>query len=810
MNYEFTQRVRRIFDIAQQEARRYGSDSVGTEHILLGLVRSHGGVALAALSNMGVDIEQLEQDIIEFIRENVSGIPVPHVHFNDEANQLVNLARMEAKDMGDNYIGSEHLLLAMMRFKGSNAFNILARHGITYEEVRNEILAVRREPDRKHFAKKRVKTPYLDHFCRDITKMAKENKLDPVIGREREIERVMQILCRRKKNNPALIGEPGVGKTAIVEGLAQRIAEGKVPRQLMDMRILQLDLAAIVAGTKYRGQFEERLKGILEELRRTGNIIIFIDELHTIVGAGAAEGAIDASNMLKPALARGEIQCIGATTLSEYRKYIEKDGALERRFQPVYISPPSVSETIEILKGLKEKYEQHHNVVYTEEALVAAATLADRYITDRFLPDKAIDVMDEAGARVKLERLPAISKELDKLEKKLAEIQKLKDKAVEEQNFEEAARLRDEGIKIQKKIREIKEKEEQIVKKVTEEHIRQVISLWTGIPLTKLEQKEQERLSKMEEELKKKVVGQDEAIAALCKAIRRNRLGLKDPRRPVGSFLFLGPTGVGKTYLAKKLAEFLFDSEAALIRIDMSEYMEKFNVSRLIGAPPGYVGYEEGGQLTEKVRRRPYSVVLFDEIEKAHPEVFNILLQVLEDGVLTDSFGRNVNFKNTILIMTSNLGTEGLKKKSIGFEIETEELQSYEQMKEELIEKAKKFFRPEFLNRLDDIIVFRPLTKETMFKIVDILLDELQQRLKEREIEIEVTQGVKELLVEKGFDPFYGARPIRRAIQTIIEDPLADEILKTGYEKGIKFLLEREGDKVKFILKKRKKELISA
>ena len=675
--------------------------------------------------------------------------------------------------------------------------------GVDFEMVRQEVTRLLGGGTVEPFQAKKgkSKTPALDFFCRDLTQLAREDKLDPIIGREKEIERVMQILSRRKKNNPVLIGEAGVGKTAIVEGLAQKIMAAKVPEALMKKRVLTLDLAAIVAGTKYRGQFEERLKAVLSEIRQAGEVIIFIDELHTLVGAGAAEGAIDASNMLKPALARGEILCIGATTLEEYRKYIEKDGALERRFQTVLVEPPPVEETIEILKGLCSKYESHHKVKYTPEALKNAVILSDRYISDRFLPDKAIDVIDEAGSRVKLSRFPT-TPDFKKEEEHLERIRKQKEAAIASQDFEAAARLRDEQKAVEQKLNTLQKDWEKraggAVGQVTEEDVRQVISMWTGVPLLRLGEKEQERLLKMEEEIEKRLVGQREAIQVVSKAIRRGRAGLKDPRRPIGSFVFLGPTGVGKTEMARQLAIFLFNDVNALIRIDMSEYMEKFNTSRLLGAPPGYVGYEEGGQLTERVRRKPYSVILFDEIEKAHPDVFNILLQILEDGLLTDSFGRKVNFKNTVLIMTSNIGTREISKGvTLGFQREEMGV-SYEKMKKRLLEEVKHTFNPEFLNRLDEIIVFHTLGREEMKKIVEILIAEVKDRLKEQSIELNLTEEAKDLLIEEGFDPNYGARPLRRSIQKLLEDPLSEEVLKGKHPEGSRVQVIREGNRLTF------------
>ena len=705
--------------------------------------------------------------------------------------------------MGHNYVGTEHLLLGLLRETRGVAARVLVSIGIALDQVRREVVKLIGGASDlvPQVGKKKSKTPALDYFCRDLVQLAKEDKLDPIIGRDREIERVIQILSRRKKNNPVLLGEPGVGKTAIVEGLAQRIVAGNVPEPLLDRRVLMLDMAAVVAGTKYRGQFEERLKTVLNEITSTGKVIMFVDELHTIVGAGAAEGAIDASNMLKPALARGEIQCIGATTLEEYRKYIEKDGALERRFQTIVVDPPSVKETMNILKGLQYRYEEHHRVKYTEEALVAASNLSDRYISDRFLPDKAIDVIDEAGSRVKLSLAPP-TPDLKEYGDKLDKIKKKKGRAISEQDFEKAAKLRDEQKSVEREVEKLRDEWRKTSRElrgdVTEEDVRQVISMWTGVPLVKLEEKEQERLLRMEDELRKRVVGQDEALRAVSRAIRRSRTGLRDPRRPIGSFIFLGPTGVGKTELGRTLARFLFDTETALVRIDMSEYMEKFSVSRLIGAPPGYVGYEEGGQLTEKVRRRPYSVVLFDEIEKAHPEVFNILLQILEDGQLTDSFGRKVNFKNAVLIMTSNIGTREIHGGvSLGFQKDDLE-ESYERMKKKLLQEVKKTFNPEFLNRIDDIVVFRSLGREEMGKIVDILFGEVEERLKEKSIELTLSEEAKELLIEDGFDPTYGARPLKRAIQRLLEDPLSEEVLKGSFGEGSKVQINRKGEKLSF------------
>jgi len=792
----FTERVRKILHLARDEALRFKQSFIGTEHQLLAMIQEGEGVGAMVLINLGVDLNELRKNIEDSINMGPGG--KIDVLLSNEARLCLNYAMEEAKNFGHSYVGTEHLLLGIIRTQGSLGAQILDSVGMDYDTVKNEIIQLLR-PEGVVSGKTRSKPrgSTLDLFSRDLTQFAREDKLDPIIGREEEIERIIQILSRRKKNNPVLVGEPGVGKTAIVEGLAQDIVAGNVPDPLKKKRVIALDMASIVAGTKYRGQFEERLKAVINEVKKNQNIIIFIDELHTIVGAGAAEGAIDASNMLKPALARGELQCIGATTLEDYRRYIEKNGALERRFQMIIVNPPTVQETISILQGLRKKYEEHHLIKYTDESLEAAAHLSDRYITDRFLPDKAIDVIDEAGAKVKLSKVVKNSEQLD-LESELNAIKLKKKKMVTEQNFEGAAQLRDKQQKLMEQLENIKENIKLTRPEVPEEDIAFIVSRWTGIPVSKIEEKESKRLLRMEEELTKKIVGQDEAITAIAKAVKRSRAGVKDPRRPIGSFIFLGPTGVGKTELAKRLAEFLFGDINSLITLDMSEYMEKFNVSRLIGAPPGYVGYEEGGQLTEKVKRKPYSVVLFDEIEKAHPDVFNILLQILEDGQLTNSYGRKVDFKNTVIIMTSNIGTADIKKSDgLGFTKISSDL-SYEKMKTKLLEEVKKLFSPEFLNRMDEIIVFKQLSKISMKKIVDILISEVESRLKERNIKFDLDESSKELLVEKGFDPEFGARPIKRTIRRLIEDPLSEEILKGNVKDGKHIRLVRADDKIKF------------
>ena len=814
--YNFTDRVRKVLQMAREEAARLHHEYVGTEHILLGLIREGEGVAAAVLTNLNVDLEEVQQKIEETVKKGkASSAPGPDLPYTSRAKKVLELAMTEARELNHSYVGTEHLLLGLLREEKGIAAQVLTDAGVTLEQSRAETLRLLgsemppqssgappstppSSPAQK--SEKKSKTPALDHFCRDLTQLAAEGQLDPTIGRHKEIQRVMEILARRKKNNPVLIGEPGVGKTAIVEGLAIMIATNTSPDVLRDHRVLSLDMAAVIAGTKYRGQFEERLKAVMNEIAQNKNIILFIDELHTLVGAGAAEGAIDASNMLKPALARGELQCVGASTLNEYRKYIEKDGALERRFQAVVVDPPSVEETIEILKGLRKKYEDHHRVVIPDDSLKAAAELSERYITDRFLPDKAIDVIDEAGARARL-ATQAPPPELSQLKSELDKVNQEKENAVRDQNFERAAALRDSERDLQNKIRlkqEEWERDRQSRRPVIdEEAIGFIVSRWTGIPLTRLQEAETARLLRMEEEIHKMVVGQDEAITAVSRAIRRSRAGLKDPRRPIGSFIFSGPTGVGKTELARALAQFLFADPAALIRVDMSEYMEKFSVSRLIGAPPGYVGYEDSGTLTKAVRRKPYSVVLLDEIEKAHPDVFNILLQVLDEGHLTDNYGRVIDFKNTVVIMTSNVGARDItQNKSLGFH-QSGGAQSFAKIAETVKEEITKVFNPEFLNRVDDVIVFHPLDKEHINKIVSILLKDLDKRVGH---EVRMTAAAAEFLVTKGYDQNYGARPLKRAIQKYIEDPLSERLLSGEITRGeeIEVDLAPEGDRLAF------------
>jgi len=803
----FTERARKVILLAKEEAKRFNHDYIGTEHILLGLVREGEGVAAAVLMGLGLDPAKVRMEVEKLVHPGTGTTVTGDIPFTPKAKRAIELAMDEARELGHNYIGTEHLLLGLIREGEGVAAQVLTNLGLNLDKVREEIMQLLGSATPGYATGPRATktkgktTPAIDSFGRDLTVLAKQGKLDPVVGRQNEIERVVQILSRRKKNNPVLLGEAGVGKTAIVEGLAQRIIDGSVPEILKNKRMVVLDLAQMVAGTKYRGQFEERIKALMDEIKKSPEIIIFIDELHTLVGAGGAEGAIDASNILKPALSRGEIQCIGATTLDEYRKYIEKDAALERRFQTIMVEPPSVKETIEILKGLRDKYEAHHKVKYSDEALEAAVTLSDRYISGRFLPDKAIDVIDEAGARTKLSTMIAPN-DMKVLEGKMESIRKEKESAVKSQDFEKAAGLRDEERKAKdaykKAEKHWKEEKTQITEEVSIDDIATIVSKWTGVPLLKLEEKESEKFLKMEGEIHKRVVGQHEPINAIAHAVRRSRAGIKDPKRPIGSFVFLGPTGVGKTLLARALAEFMFGDENAIIQLDMSEYMEKFNVSRLVGAPPGYVGYEEGGQLTEKVRRRPYSVVLLDEIEKAHPDVFNLLLQILEDGRLTDSFGRKVDFKNVILIMTSNIGAELLRKQgSIGFKSQKEET-SYQDMKKRLLDEVKKTFKPEFLNRVDDVIVFRSLSKEDLKQILEIEINEVRKRLADKEINIELTGKAKEFLIERGFDVTFGARPIKRTIQRFLEDPLAESIIADKFKKGKKIKVDAKVDSLTF------------
>jgi ATP-dependent Clp protease ATP-binding subunit ClpC len=794
----FTERARKVILLAKEEAKRFNHDYIGTEHILLGLIREGEGVAAAVLENLGLDSEKIRLEVEKLVQPGPSTVISGDIPFTPKAKKVIELAMDEARNLGHNYIGTEHLLLGLIREGEGVASQVLLNLGLDLNKVREEVMQLlgsatpgyetnQKQPGMHGAPMGKTKTPALDAFGRDLTLLAKQDKLDPVIGRTNEIERVIQILSRRTKNNPVLLGEAGVGKTAIVEGLAQKIVTSDVPEVLRDKRIVILDLALMVAGTKYRGQFEERIKAVMDELKRSEDVIVFIDELHTLVGAGGAEGAIDASNILKPALSRGEIQCIGATTLDEYRKHIEKDAALERRFQTIMVEPPSVAETVEILKGLRDKYEAHHKVKFTDEAVEAAAKLSDRYISGRFLPDKAIDLIDEAGSRARLSVMTE-PPDLKKLEERIEQLRKEKEEAVKSQDFEKAAKVRDEERKAKAEVLRVrkdwKEKKGAAEVTVTDEDIALIVSKWTGIPLLRLEEKESEKFLKIEEGLHKRVIGQNEAIAAIAHAVRRSRAGIKDPKRPIGSFVFLGPTGVGKTLLAKALADYLFGDENAIIQLDMSEYMEKFNVSRLVGAPPGYVGYEEGGQLTEKVRRRPYSIVLLDEIEKAHPDVFNLLLQILEEGRLTDSFGRKVDFKNTIMIMTSNIGAEMLKKQgSIGFKPQQDEM-NYVSMKERLLDEVKRTFKPEFLNRVDDIIVFRPLTKDDLYKIIDIEIASVEKRLHEQDISLDLTKEAKEFLIERGFDQVFGARPLKRTIQRFLEDPLAEEIISGKFKKG--------------------------
>ncbi|MEW8977236.1 MAG: ATP-dependent Clp protease ATP-binding subunit [Symbiobacterium sp.] len=794
----YTERAQRVIVLAQDEARRLNYDYVGTEHLLLGLIREGEGIAAKALQSLGIQLEQVRAEVEKMIGKG-SASTRGEIGFTPRAKKvMVELAIEEARLLGHNYVGTEHILLGLIREGEGVAAQVLQNLGADLDRVRNQVIHLLGgvpnppsgsvSPGVAKAKGPKTSTSTLDQFGRDLNQMARDGKLDPVIGREKEIERVIQILSRRTKNNPVLIGEPGVGKTAIAEGLAQRIAEGRVPEILKDKRVVALDLASLVAGSKYRGEFEERLKKVMEEIRNAGNIILFIDELHTIIGAGAAEGAIDASNILKPALARGELQAIGATTIDEYRKHVEKDAALERRFQPVMVDEPSPEDTIKILKGLRDRYEAHHRVEITDAAIEAAVRLSDRYVTDRFLPDKAVDLIDEAASRVRLSTFVA-PPNLKELEDKLEEVRKEKEAAVQGQEFEKAARLRDKETKLKEELERLKNEWQQkkVTSKsvVTEDDIATIVSQWTGIPAAKLTVDESKRLLNLENILHEKVVGQDEAVAAVARAIRRARSGLKDPKRPIGSFIFLGPTGTGKTHLARALAEALFGDEDAMIRIDMSEYMERHTTSRLVGAPPGYVGYDEGGQLTEAVRRRPYSVVLLDEIEKAHPEVFNILLQVLEDGRLTDSKGRTVDFRNTVIIMTSNAGAQVIRgDKQLGFTVQEDEQGQYERMKSRVMDEVKRLFRPEFINRLDEIIIFHNLNKDHLKQIVRLEVKKVADRLKEQGVTMTITDAALEKLVAEGYDQHYGARPLRRAIQRLVEDPLAEEMLAHPLQYG--------------------------
>ena len=788
MNNMFTDRVKKALQFSREESARLGHDYIGTEHLLLGLVKEGQGVAIAVLSNMGIQLDALKRSIEDAVQTTSGSMVLSDVPFTPMAKQVLEIAAIEAREMNNNYIGTEHLLLALTKNKNGIAAQILSVFGTDYKSVKEEVTSVL--SGNKKLSKgdqEKSGLPFLEHYGRDLTELARQDKLDPIIGRMKEIERMSQILSRRKKNNPVLIGEPGVGKTAIVEGLAQRIVEGNVPQNLIGKKVISLDMGSMVAGTKYRGQFEERIKSILSELAQTKEVIIFIDELHTIVGAGSAEGTLDASNMFKPALSRGELQCVGATTLDEYRKSIEKDGALERRFQQIMVDPPVVEDAIEILKGLRSRYEEHHNVIITDEAIVAAVKLSDRYISNRFLPDKALDLIDETSSRIRLKKL-TLPESIKNMEKNIREIEINKNIAIEEQDYENAAKLRDEErIKkeeLERKKTNWREKEANEVVTVSEDDVSFVTSFITGIPLFRLERSESDRLLKMDKELSEKIVGQEKAISAISKAIRRTRAGLKDPNKPIGSFIFLGPTGVGKTELARVLSEYLFEDSNALVRIDMSEYMEKFNVSRLVGAPPGYVGYEEGGQITEKVRRKPYSVVLLDEIEKAHPDVFNMLLQVLDSGHLTDSLGRKVDFKNTILIMTSNLGTRKIGAgKNLGFhasEFDTD----YDSMEKNVLSELKKTFNPEFLNRIDEVVVFNTLNRESILEIIDILMKDIRSRLTEKSMDIRITQKAKEFISDEGYNPMYGARPLKRVIQKYIENPLSEEFLEGKFSEG--------------------------
>jgi ATP-dependent Clp protease ATP-binding subunit ClpC len=809
MMNNFTPRAQQVLALARKEADRFNHNYVGTEHLLLGLIKLGQGVAVNVLQKMGLDLETVRMEVEKHVGSHPETKMVGNIPYTPRVKKVLALAGKEAKALNHSYVGTEHILLGLLREGEGVAARVLKSLEVDIERTRNEIL---KELDPNFTPpeseaegpqegnKKEVKTPALRAFGRDLTELAKKAELDPVIGRKDEIERVVQILCRRTKNNPVLLGEAGVGKTAIVEGLAQEIAAGDIPELLRDKRVITLDLALMVAGTKYRGQFEERIKAVMDEIRRSKNVILFIDELHTIVGAGSAEGAMDASNIIKPALSRGELQCVGATTLNEYRKYIEKDAALERRFQTVKVEAPSVEEAVQILKGLRPKYEAHHKARLTDEALEAAVKLSDRYLTGRFLPDKAIDVMDEAGARARINAMTR-PPDVKDIEKEIEAIRIEKEAAIKAQDFEKAAALRDSEKQTKDKLERIltdwREQREEREVVVGADDILHIVSKWTGVPLHRMEEAETQKLLKMEDNLRERVIGQDEAVIAISKALRRSRADLKDPRRPIGSFIFLGPTGVGKTFLARSLAEFMFGDPDALIQIDMSEYMEKFTASRLIGSPPGYVGYEEGGQLSEAVRRRPYSVVLFDEIEKAHPDVM-LLLQILEEGKITDSLGRKIDFRNTIIIMTSNVGAEIIKRQSsMGFGA-VSGTESYEQMRDKILEESKRVFKPEFLNRLDDMIVFHTLNREDLVRIVDLEVAKVVERVKAKEIKIQVDPTAVEFLIDKGYDPTYGARPMRRAVEKYLEDPFAEELLRSNIKIGDTVVVHAEGDKLAF------------
>ncbi|MGA2686144.1 MAG: ATP-dependent Clp protease ATP-binding subunit [Verrucomicrobiota bacterium] len=810
----FTPRAQQVLALARKEADRFNHNFLGTEHLLLGLIKLGQGVAVNVLQKMGLDLETVRMEVEKRVGTGPDQKMIGNIPYTPRVKKVLDLAKREAKNLNHTYIGTEHILLGLLREGDGVAAQILRSLDVDIEQTRQEILkeldpnftgeesSIPEAGEKGPVEKKgEIKTPALKAFGRDLTEIARKGDMDPVIGRKEEIERVIQILCRRTKNNPVLLGEAGVGKTAIVEGLAQEIAKGNVPDLLRDKRVVTLDLALMVAGTKYRGQFEERIKAVMDEIRRAKNIILFIDELHTIVGAGSAEGTMDASNIIKPALSRGEMQCVGATTLNEYRKYIEKDAALERRFQAVKVEAPSIDEAIQILKGLRHKYEEHHKAEFTEKAVEASVKLSDRYITDRFLPDKAIDVLDEAGSRARIGTMTR-PPEIKAMEAEIEEIKTKKERAIKNQDFEGAAQMRDKEKqakeKLEAQLRDWRAAREEKHVVVDEADILHVVSKWTGIPLQRMEQGEMQRLLTVEQEMEKVVVGQREAVSAICKALRRSRADLKDPRRPIGTFLLLGPTGVGKTLLAKTMAEQMFGDSKSLVHLDMSEYMEKFNVSRLIGSPPGYVGYEEGGQLTEKVRRNPYSVVLFDEIEKAHPDVWNMLLQILEEGKLTDNVGRVVNFRNTIVLMTSNVGSDLIRRQStLGFSPITDE-SSYEKMREKILDESKKTFRPEFLNRLDDVIVFRSFTKPDLIQILGLEVEKVLARLRHKNLRLELDDKAKDFLVEKGYDPQYGARPMRRSVERFLEDPLAEEILKGSLHEGEAILVTVGNDKLVF------------